>query len=287
MPGNFVKKKIHPADITLILERNTMAEQRIQKVLSDQGVCSRRAAEKLIDEGRVKVNGHPVTLGDKMDPDFDKVSIDGKSVRIVRKRQYTYLMLNKPRGYITTASDERGRKTVMDLLTGVDRRVYPIGRLDKDSEGLLLLTDDGAFANLLTHPSGGVGKLYRVTVRPRATEEQVVKMSSGVVLDDGVKTQPAVIHVVVDEPGRTVLEITLHEGRNRQIRRMCEAVGLEVIRLKRSAEGPVKLGMLQPGEYRELKKSEISALRNAAFKAAPARKAAPAAARRPGPIKHD
>ena len=255
-----------------------MAEQRIQKVLSDQGVCSRRAAEKLIDEGRVKVNGHPVTLGDKMDPDFDKVSIDGKSVRIVRKRQYTYLMLNKPRGYITTASDERGRKTVMDLLTGVDRRVYPIGRLDKDSEGLLLLTDDGAFANLLTHPSGGVGKLYRVTVRPRATEEQVVKMSSGVVLDDGVKTQPAVIHVVVDEPGRTVLEITLHEGRNRQIRRMCEAVGLEVIRLKRSAEGPVKLGMLQPGEYRELKKSEISALRNAALKAAPARKAAPAAA---------
>lgn len=253
-----------------------MAEQRIQKVLSDQGVCSRRAAEKLIDEGRVKVNGHPVTLGDKMDPDFDKVSIDGKSVRIVRKRQYTYLMLNKPRGYITTASDERGRKTVMDLLTGVDRRVYPIGRLDKDSEGLLLLTDDGAFANLLTHPSGGVGKLYRVTVRPRATEEQVVKMSSGVVLDDGVKTQPAVIHVVVDEPGRTVLEITLHEGRNRQIRRMCEAVGLEVIRLKRSAEGPVKLGMLQPGEYRELKKSEISALRNAALKAAPARKAAPA-----------
>ena len=234
-----------------------MAEQRIQKVLSDQGVCSRRAAEKLIDEGRVKVNGHPVTLGDKMDPDFDKVSIDGKSVRIVRKRQYTYLMLNKPRGYITTASDERGRKTVMDLLTGVDRRVYPIGRLDKDSEGLLLLTDDGAFANLLTHPSGGVGKLYRVTVRPRATEEQVVKMSSGVVLDDGVKTQPAVIHVVVDEPGRTVLEITLHEGRNRQIRRMCEAVGLEVIRLKRSAEGPVKLGMLQPGEYRELKKSEL------------------------------
>ena len=235
-----------------------MAEQRIQKVLSDQGVCSRRAAEKLIDEGRVKVNGYPVTLGDKMDPDFDKVSIDGKSVRIVRKRQYTYLMLNKPRGYITTASDERGRKTVMDLLTGVDRRVYPIGRLDKDSEGLLLLTDDGAFANLLTHPSGGVGKLYRVTVRPRATEEQVVKMSSGVVLDDGVKTQPAVIHVVVDEPGRTVLEITLHEGRNRQIRRMCEAVGLEVIRLKRSAEGPVKLGMLQPGEYRAVAATQFT-----------------------------
>ena len=243
-----------------------MAEQRIQKVLSDQGVCSRRAAEKLIDEGRVKVNGHPVTLGDKMDPDFDKVSIDGKSVRIVRKRQYTYLMLNKPRGYITTASDERGRKTVMDLLTGVDRRVYPIGRLDKDSEGLLLLTDDGAFANLLTHPSGGVGKLYRVTVRPRATEEQVVKMSSGVVLDDGVKTQPAVIHVVVDEPGRTVLEITLHEGRNRQIRNMCEAVGLEVARLKRTAIGAVKLGMLPQGRFRDLTPDEVRRLRAAAQK---------------------
>lgn len=243
-----------------------MAEQRIQKVLSDQGICSRRAAERMIAEGRVKVNGRPVSLGDKMNPDFDKVSIDGKNQRIVRKRKYIYIMLHKPRGYITTASDERGRKTVMDLVADVGRRVYPVGRLDKDSEGLLLLTDDGAFANLLTHPSGGVGKLYRVTVRPRATEEQIVRMSSGVVLDDGVKTAPAVIHVAADEPGRTVLEMTLFEGRNREIRRMCEAVGLEVIRLKRSAEGPVKLGMLPPGAWRELKRSEVTALRNAALK---------------------
>ena len=243
-----------------------MAEQRIQKVLSDQGICSRRAAERMIAEGRVKVNGRPVSLGDKMDPDFDKVSIDGKNQRIVRKRKYIYIMLHKPRGYITTASDERGRKTVMDLVADVGRRVYPVGRLDKDSEGLLLLTDDGAFVNLLTHPSGGVGKLYRVTVRPRATEEQIVRMSSGVVLDDGVKTAPAVIHVAADEPGRTVLEMTLFEGRNREIRRMCEAVGLEVIRLKRSAEGPVKLGMLPPGAWRELKRSEVTALRNAALK---------------------
>ena len=243
-----------------------MEKQRIQKVLSDQGICSRRAAERMIAEGRVKVNGRPVSLGDKMDPDFDKVSIDGKNQRIVRKRKYIYIMLHKPRGYITTASDERGRKTVMDLVADVGRRVYPVGRLDKDSEGLLLLTDDGAFANLLTHPSGGVGKLYRVTVRPRATEEQIVRMSSGVVLDDGVKTAPAVIHVAADEPGRTVLEMTLFEGRNREIRRMCEAVGLEVIRLKRSAEGPVKLGMLPPGAWRELKRSEVTALRNAALK---------------------
>lgn len=262
-----------------------MAEQRIQKVLADQGICSRREAERLIAAGKVKVNGHPVGLGDKMDPDYDKVSIEGKNVRIVRKRQYTYIMLHKPRGYLTTRSDDRGRKTVMDLVADVPAMLRPVGRLDKDSEGLLLMTDDGAFINLLTHPSGGVGKLYRVTVNPRATEEQVVQMASGVVLDDGVRTQPCVIHVVTDEPGRTVLEITLHEGRNRQIRRMCSAVGLQVVRLKRSAEGPVKLGMLQPGEYRELKRSEVSALRNAAQKSsrtAPARKQE--APRRPGPL---
>lgn len=241
-----------------------MAEERIQKVLADQTDLSRRAAEKLIAEGRVRVNGHPVGLGDKMDPNVDKVSIDGKSVRIVRKRQYVYIMLHKPRGFLTTRSDEHGRKTVMDLVQGVDAHLRPVGRLDKDSEGLLLMTDDGAFINLLTHPSGGVGKLYRVTVHPRATEEQVIQMSSGVVLDDGVKTQPCVIHVVTDEPERTVMEITLYEGRNRQIRRMCAAVGLEVVCLKRSAEGPVKLGMLQPGEWRELKRSEVNALRNAA-----------------------
>lgn len=262
-----------------------MAEQRIQKALSDQGVCSRRAAEKMIDEGRVLVNGHPVKLGDKMDPDVDSVSIDGKSVSIVRKRQYTYIMLHKPRGYITTAADELGRKTVLDLVKGVGCRVYPIGRLDKDSEGLLLLTDDGAFANLMTHPSGGISKLYRVSVRPRATEEQLVSLTSGVVLDGGEKTQPVAIHVVTDEPGRTVMEMTLHEGKNRQIRRMCSAVGLEVIRLRRTAEGPVKLGMLAPGEYRELKKSEITALRNSALRSVnkPAPRAV-AAKVRPGPL---
>lgn len=263
-----------------------MAEQRIQKVLADQGICSRREAERLIAAGKVKVNGHPVGLGDKMDPDYDKVSIDGKNVRIVRKRQYTYIMLHKPRGYLTTRSDDRGRKTVMDLVADVPAMLRPVGRLDKDSEGLLLMTDDGAFINLLTHPSGGVGKLYRVTVNPRATEEQIVQMASGVVLDDGVRTQPCVIHVLSDEPGRTVLEITLHEGRNRQIRRMCSAVGLQVVRLKRSAEGPVKLGMLQPGEYRELKRSEVSALRNAAQKnASPAPARPQPAGRRPGPIR--
>ena len=246
-----------------------MAQQRIQKVLSDQGYCSRRAAEQLIAEGRVKVNGHPVGLGDKMDPDYDKVSIDGKNLRIVRKRQYLYLMLHKPRGYITTASDERGRKTVMDLVADVGRRVYPVGRLDKDSEGLLLLTDDGAFANLLTHPSGGVSKLYRVTVHPRATEQQIVQMSSGVVLDDGVRTAPCVIHVVTDEPERTVLEITLHEGRNRQIRRMCDLAGMQVSRLQRVGEGPLRLGDLPLGAWRHLTAQELTLIRRELKKGKP------------------
>ena len=263
-----------------------MAEERIQKIMAEQGLCSRRAAEQIIAEGRVKVNGHPVKVGDKMDPNRDVLHVDDERIYIQKNQQLYYLALYKPRGYVTTASDELGRKTVMDLVSDIPARLYPVGRLDKDSEGLLLMTNDGAFAQAVTHPSGGISKLYRVTVQPRADEAQILKMSSGVVLDDGVKTKPCVIHVVVDEPGRSVLEITLHEGRNRQIRRMCSAVGLQVVRLRRSAEGPVKLGMLQPGEYRELKKSEINALRNAAMKSAgkgESRAASPA--RRPGPLK--
>ena len=243
-----------------------MALTRIQKVLSEQGYCSRRAAEQIIREGRVKVNGHPVGLGDKMDPNRDVLSVDGQRVWLQKKQEMCYLMLHNPRGYVPTTSDELGRKTVMDLVADYPVRVFPVGRLDKDSEGMILLTNDGSFANLMMHPSHGVSKLYRVTVHPRATEEQVVALSEGVVLDDGVRTQPAVINVVTDEPGRTVLEMTIKEGKNRQIRRMCEAVGLEVVRLRRSAMGAVKLGMLQPGQYRELTRSEVNALRAAAVK---------------------
>lgn len=243
-----------------------MALTRIQKVLSEQGYCSRRAAEQIIREGRVKVNGHPVGLGDKMDPNRDVLSVDGQRVWLQKKQEMCYLMLHKPRGYVTTTSDELGRKTVMDLVADYPVRVFPVGRLDKDSEGMILLTNDGSFANLMMHPSHGVSKLYRVTVHPRAEESQVVALSKGVTLDDGTTTQPAVVNVVVDEPGRTVLEMTIKEGKNRQIRRMCEAVGLEVVRLRRSAMGAVKLGMLQPGQYRELTKSEVAALRAAAQK---------------------
>ena len=243
-----------------------MRDQRIQKVLAEQGVCSRRAAEQLIRDGRVQLNGRPVGLGDKMDTERDIVSVDGQRVFVPRKTEKYYYMLHKPRGYLTTTSDDRGRKTVMELMDDVPVRVFPVGRLDKDSEGLLILTNDGEFANLLTHPSHGVTKLYRVTVHPRATEEQLIALTDGVVLDDGTKTQPVVIRVVVDEPERTVMEMTLSEGRNRQIRRMCEAVGLEVARLRRTAVGPVKLGMLAPGQFRQLDKQEVRALRTMAQK---------------------
>lgn len=243
-----------------------MALERIQKVMAEQGLCSRRAAEQIIREGRVKVNGHPASVGDKMDIARDTLMVDNQRIRLMKKQEYHYLMLHKPRGFVTTTSDEKGRKTVMDLIKNYPVRMFPVGRLDKDSEGLLLLTNDGEFANLMIHPSHGVSKLYRVTVRPRAQEQQIIQLSTGITLDDGTVTQPAVINVVVDEPGRTVMEMTIKEGKNRQIRRMCEAVGLQVIRLRRNSMGAVKLGMLQPGQYRELTKSELIALRTAAQK---------------------
>ncbi len=237
-----------------------MKEERIQKVMAARGICSRRAAEAMIKAGRVRVNGRGVQLGDKMNPAKDDLSVDGVTYRHRRNETQLYVMLYKPRGYLCTSSDDRGRKTVMELVRDLPRRVFPVGRLDKDSEGLLLLTSDGAFAQTVTHPSGGVSKLYRVTVRPKASEEQIAQLASGVVLDDGHKTLPATVRVVLEEDGRSVLEIVLKEGHNRQIRRMCEAVDLQVIRLKRSAVGPIKLGMLQPGKYRQLTSQEVAML---------------------------
>ena len=176
-------------------------------------------------------------------------------------------MLNKPRGYVTTVSDELDRRCVMDLLTDVEERVYPVGRLDRNSEGLLLLTNDGKFANDIMHPSKHISKTYRVTVRPSVTEDQLSEMAAGIVLD-GKKTLPANIVVLNNEPNRVVLQITIKEGRNRQIRRMCEAVGLEVARLRRTSIGPVRLGMLKPGTWRDLTPDELRAIRNAIGKEA-------------------
>ena len=171
-------------------------------------------------------------------------------------------MLNKPRGYVTTVSDELGRKSVMELLDGIEERVYPVGRLDKNTEGLLLFTNDGKFSNDIMHPSKHISKTYRVTVRPDISEEQLVQLSTGIELD-GKKTLPATVTVVTKEENRVVLLMTIKEGRNRQIRRMCEAVGLEVARLRRISIGPLKLGMLKPGTWRELKPDELRAIRNA------------------------
>ena len=266
---------------------NDMEKIRLQKILSDSGVCSRRKAEELISAGEVYVNGRKAKLGDKAN-ERDVIMVGGERVRYTKKRRKIYIMLNKPRGYVTTMADELDRKCVTELLTGVDERVYPVGRLDRNSEGLLLFTNDGNFANDIMHPSRHISKTYRVTVHSKITDDQIISLTDGVELD-GRKTLPATVSVELDTPERSVMRITIHEGRNRQIRRMCEAVGLEVVRLRRTSIGPVKLGMLKPGTYRELTKAEVNGLRAAAVKGrAQTRSAAQqskAAERRPrGPV---
>lgn len=229
---------------------------RLQKYMAECGVASRRKCEELIQMGKVKVNGHVAEIGCKINPKKDLVTVRGKKIN--KEEKMYYIMLNKPRGYVTTVSDELGRKTVMDLVN-VDARVYPVGRLDKDSEGLLILTNDGSFANALTHPKHNYAKVYRVTVRPKVTDEILDKLRNGIEID-GRKTSPCDINVIIEEEGRAVLEFILREGRNRQIRKMCEAVGLEVARLKRISIGPVKLGMLKTGQTRMLTDNEVKKL---------------------------
>ncbi|HCR74397.1 MAG TPA: pseudouridine synthase [Ruminococcus sp.] len=234
---------------------------RIHKIMADSGYCSRRKAELLIKQGKVKLNGHPVKLGDKAGY-RDIITVDGERIYIPKKKNFIYIMMNKPRGYVTTVSDEQNRKCVMDLFEDMNERIYPVGRLDRNSEGLLLFTNDGEFANGIMHPSRHISKTYRVTVRPDINDEQLVRLSEGIEID-GKKTLPAVVNVLDKTPGRVVMTITIKEGRNRQIRRMCEAVGLEVARLRRISIGPLKLGMLKPGAYRELTAEELRAIRNA------------------------
>lgn len=233
--------------------------------MADAGYCSRRKAEELIARGKVKVNGHPAEIGMKVDPRNDLISVGGETITIPRKKNYRYLMMNKPRGYVTTVSDEQNRRCVMDLLEDVEERVYPVGRLDMNSEGLLIFTNDGTFANDLMHPSRHVTKTYRVTVRPDITDKQALALTEGVVIDEK-KTSPATVKVLTKEQGRVVLEIIIREGRNRQVRKMCEAVGLEVARLKRTSVGPLRLGMLKPGTVRDLTPEELRAIRNAVKK---------------------
>ena len=231
---------------------------RLQKYLSECGVASRRKAEDLILAGKVKVNGKPASIGDKVDPARDTVVIAGKKIKKTNKKN-TYIMLHKPRGFITTLSDEMGRKCVAQLIEDVGTRVYPVGRLDRDSEGLLLLTDDGEFANALTHPTRHVPKSYRVTIRPTITDEQITALTTGIEID-GRMTLPSEVRVLEKKEGRVVLEIIIYEGRNRQIRKMCDSLGLEVARLKRTQIGSVKLGMLKQGDWRNLTDDEVHKL---------------------------
>lgn len=243
-------------------------ENRLQKILSDSGYCSRRKAEEFIEKGLVRVNGKAVKLGDKADPEKDIITVCGERLE-TEGIALRYIKLYKPRGYLTSMEDAHSEKLITDLLTDVNERVYPVGRLDKNSEGIILLTNDGKFANDIMHPKKHVAKTYRVTIPSKVTEEQIAVMSVGMEIDSGVITQPCVINVLVSESERTVLEFIIREGKNRQIRKMCEKAGLKVVRLKRTSVGGVKLGMLKPGEYKDLTAEEMKALRAAIGRADP------------------
>jgi pseudouridine synthase len=241
---------------------------RLQKILSTAGIASRRTAETLIVEGRVTVNGQAVReLGSKADPDRDDIRVDGRRVKPPGRRRY--ILLNKPRGYITTRSDPQQRPTVIDLLTtgGVREYVYPVGRLDYDSEGLLILTSDGELADRLTHPRHGIGREYHVRVRGVPDDRALERLRKGIAID-GHRTAPATvdIHKVIDTPHGpdALLSVVIHEGRNRQVRRMCEAVGHPVSRLKRVRIGPISDDHIRPGEFRDLTEREVTALKREA-----------------------
>lgn len=229
---------------------------RIQKIIASAGYCSRRAAEELIGQGRVELDGRTVMLGETSDGP-DGITIDGKPLSKIGKR--TYILLNKPRGYVCTMSDEKGRRTVADLTADVGARVVPVGRLDMDSEGLLIMTDDGDLAVRLTHPSHMVKKTYRVRVHGKVSES-AVKALHGLNNLDGEPIKPSEVKLLHSEEPTSLLLVTITEGKNRQVRRMCAAVGLQVMRLKRISEGGLTLGDLPSGKWRYLNSEEIENL---------------------------
>ncbi|MFW5992427.1 MAG: pseudouridine synthase [Halanaerobiaceae bacterium] len=232
--------------------------ERLQKVMAHAGVASRRKSEEIIAQGRVRVNGKKVTeMGYKVDPETDIIEVDGE---IISKEKRIYIILNKPEGYVTTVDDPRGRKTVLDLIADILQRIYPVGRLDYDSSGLLLLTNDGDLTYILTHPSHMIDKTYRVEVEGDLSQKNFNHLESGVDIEGG-KTAPASTELISRKRGKTSFYITIHEGRNRQIRRMCKALGYKVINLHRTAFGPLRLRKLKPGDYRFLKKDEIKELK--------------------------
>ena len=233
--------------------------ERLQKILASRGVCSRRKAEEIIQAGRVTVNGQVAALGDSADVDVDEILLDGAALPV--KSEYVYILLNKPRGFVTTLSDEKGRKNAAQLVADCGVRVYPVGRLDMDSEGLLLFTNDGDFANSLMHPKHEVNKTYRVLV-DGYTPQNLRKLEQPVTLDGYTILKPDVSLVrQTRREGGAELLVTIHEGRNRQVRRMCDLAGMKVLRLTRIAEGSLKLGDLPQGKWRYLTPEEVAALK--------------------------
>lgn len=238
---------------------------RIQKFFTDCGILSRRAAEEEIKKGRVKVNGTVAEVGQKIDPTRDRVEYRGQVIETTEKPRFTYVMLNKPRGYLSTVTDDRGRHTVTELVADAGVRLYPVGRLDMDSEGLLLLTNDGELTNRLTHPKHEIPKIYHVKIRGTVTAEQVKALSSSMEID-GYRILPVKTELISVKDDTSVLRMTLFEGRNRQIRKMCESQSLTVLRLCRIAIGDLKLGNLAPGKWRYLTKTQVDYLKGSAAK---------------------
>ncbi len=231
-------------------------KERLHKIIASRGIASRRQAELMIAEGRVSCNGKVCSVGDSADPEIDVITLDG--IPLPSKEEFVYLMLNKPRGYVTTLRDERGRKNVAQLVADCGKRVYPVGRLDMDSEGLLLFTNDGDFANGLMHPKHKVDKVYQVTVK-NFSLDSLEKLKRPVTLDGYTIRKPSV--TVVSQSGQQAqLLVTIHEGRNRQVRRMCDLAGMPVIRLIRVAEGGVHLSDLPLGKWRYLTDREVKTL---------------------------
>ena len=231
--------------------------ERLQKILSARGIASRRKAEEMITAGRVSVNGIPAALGDTADPETDEILVDGRPLPSVQS--HVYILLNKPRGFVTTLSDEKGRPNVSQLVEDCGVRVYPVGRLDMDSEGLLLLTNDGDFANTLTHPKHEVEKTYEVWATGYAigAEERLMRP----ITLDGYTIKPPKVKLLKATGDQAHLLVTIHEGRNRQVRRMCEAAGMHVTRLRRVREGTLSLGDLPKGKWRYLTADEVSKLK--------------------------
>jgi len=230
-------------------------QERLQKILAKAGIASRRKAEELIRQGKVTVDGKVVTeMGIQVDPEHQRIEFDGKGVTVEEKK--IYVLLHKPAGYVSTVHDPQGRPIVTELIRGIRERIFPVGRLDLDTEGALLLTNDGEMAQKILHPSHEVNKTYRATVKGKVSKKKVEMLSRGINID-GRKTWPALVKVLSAGVRETTLQITIHEGRKRQVRKMCEAVGHPVLKLKRIAYGKLKLGNLAPGKFRFLSKKDL------------------------------